>query len=158
MLRIDQVDLEMLAMALQDQSAYEMRQLVDSRTGELALWTPDGGLDGENRVDLDDRDPNLILIDPLPSRVWFRDMADFARAVSDQHASDRLVRALDGRGAFRRFNNEIHQRFPELVPAWRAFRDNRAARRAVDWLSDNGLVDEKEAMDFLESHPDPAVP
>ncbi|GIM96141.1 UPF0158 family protein [Paractinoplanes toevensis] len=157
-LDLDRVDLEELAMALEDQSAYERRWLIDPRSGELTFWTEDGGIDGNNPVDLDELDPDLVLVEPLPSRVWFRDMADFAGLVSDERVAARLTRALDGKGAFRRFRNELHQRHPDLIGVWNAFRNVRAARHAVDWLLDNELIDEERATRFRTEHPDPDVP
>ena len=48
-------------------------------------------------------------------------MADFAEAISDDRAGRRLARAIQGRGAFRRFRDELHEEHPDLVPAWYAF-------------------------------------
>jgi len=45
-----------------------------------------------------------------------------------------------------------------LLPAWQAFRDLRAKRRAVQWLADNPLIDNDSADRFLAGHPDPALP
>lgn len=49
-------------------------------------WTSDTGIDGQNPVDLDDLDPELIPIDPLPSSAWYEDMADFAETITDERA------------------------------------------------------------------------
>jgi hypothetical protein len=38
----------------------------------VVFWTSASGIDGENPVDLDELD--LILIDPVPSSVWYQDM------------------------------------------------------------------------------------
>ena len=38
--------------------------------------------------------------------IWYQDMADFAERISDGRAGRRLARAIDGRGAFRRFKAE----------------------------------------------------
>jgi hypothetical protein len=48
--------------------------------------------------------------------------------------------------------------YPNLLPAWYAFRDARAARRAVEWLAESELIGEDEAARSLESHPDPDLP
>jgi hypothetical protein len=40
-----------------------------------------------------------------------------------------------GKGAFRRFKDELHQEYPDLLPAWYVFRDTRARRRAVQCLT-----------------------
>ena len=97
-------------------------------------------------------------IDPLPSWVWYQDMADFAEAITDERAGRRLARAIQGKGAFRRFRDELHDEHPELLPAWYAFRDVRANRRAVEWLADNSLIDDDDASRFLAGHPDPDLP
>jgi Uncharacterised protein family (UPF0158) len=120
------------------------------------FWTADTGIDGQTPVDLDDLD--LVCIDPLPSWVWYQDMADFAEAVTDERAGRRLARAIQGRGAFRRFKDELHEDHPDLLPAWYVFRDARARRRAVRWLADNSLIDDESAERFLASHPDPDLP
>jgi hypothetical protein len=75
-------------------------------------------------------------------------MADFAEGVSDDVAKRRLARAIRGKGAFRRFRDELYEEYPELVSAWHAFRDNRAQCRAVEWLLDEGFIDEEDAERF----------
>ncbi len=107
-------------------------------------------------MDLDELD--VVCIDPLPSYVWYQDMADFAERISDERGGRRLARAIDGRGAFRRFKAELHEEHPHLLPAWHAFRDSRAKRRAVDWLADNSLIDAEAASRFRTDHPDIEVP
>ena len=67
-------------------------------------------------------------------------MADFAEDISDDRARRRLGRAIQGKGAFRRFKDELHQEYPDLLPAWYGFSDTRARRRAVEWLADNSLI------------------
>jgi Uncharacterised protein family (UPF0158) len=156
MFELEQLEVEDIATALADQTDYEHRWLIDPRTGKLEFWTSDLGIDGHNPVDVDELD--LTVIEPLPSRVWYRDMADFAEGVGDEAAGRRLSRAISGKGAFRRFQDELHQEYPELVPVWNAFRDNRANRRAVEWLAGNSFIDEETAERYLREHPDPELP
>ena len=130
--------------------------LIDPGTGEVAFWTSDTGIDGENRVDLDELD--LVLIDPLPSHVWYRDMVDFADGITDHATGERLRRSLEGKGAFRRFKNELYQGHPELISSWHALRDARAQIRAVQWLANEGLIEEDAAQQFVQDHPEPALP
>jgi hypothetical protein len=66
MLDLGEVDVEEIATALADQTDYEHRWLLDPRTGQVAFWTSDTGIDGENPVDIDELD--LIPIDPAESR------------------------------------------------------------------------------------------
>jgi hypothetical protein len=154
-LDLSSLDLEEIANALADQTDYEHRWLINPETGEVAYWTSDTGIDGQTPVDLDELD--LSCIDPLPSYIWHRDMADFADQLSDERAGRRLARAIQGRGAFRRFKDELHEEYPQLLPAWYALRDARAHRRAVEWLTDNSLVHDDAAARFLHEHPEPDV-
>src|SRR5215831_3547181 len=155
-LDLSSLDLEEIANALADQTDYEHHWLINPETGEIAFWTADTGIDGQTPVDLDELD--LVVIGPLPSWVWYQDMADFAEGITDERAGRRLARAIQGKGAFRRFKDELYEEHPDLLPVWYAFRDNRARRRAVQWLADNSLIDHGSADRFLSGHPDPALP
>jgi len=145
-LDLSKLNVDEIANALADQTDYERRWLIDPLTGEIAFWTEDTGIDGQNPVDLEELD--LIPIDPMPSYVWYQDMADFADRVSDEGAGRRLARAIDGKGAFRRFKRELYEEYPDLVSAWHAFRDTRAKRRAIEWLLDEALIEEAVAEQF----------
>ena len=156
MLDLGGIDVEEIATALADQTDYEHKWLIDPRTGELAFWTSDTGIDGQNPVELEELD--LISIDPLPPYVWYQDMVDFAEGVSDNEAGRRLAGSLQGRGAFRRFKHQLYEHHPELISAWHALRDMRAQRRAVEWLLDEDLIADSAAEQFAIDHPDPSLP
>src|SRR2546425_10388796 len=117
-LDLSSLDLDGIATALADQTDYEHRWLINPQTGELVFWTCDTGIDGQTPVNLDELD--LISIDPLPSYIWYQDMADFADQVTDEKAGRRLTRAIQGKGAFRRFKAELHDEYPHLLTAWYA--------------------------------------
>jgi len=156
MLDLGAIDVEEIATAPSDQTDYDHRWLIDPRTGQVVYWASDTGIDGENPVEIDELD--LILIDPLPSYVWYQDMADFADGISDRAAGRRLSKSLQGKGAFRRFKNQVYELHPELISAWHALRDARARLRAVEWLVDQGLIDEGAVQRFAADHPHPDLP
>jgi hypothetical protein len=155
-LDLSSLNLEDISFALADQDDGEHLWLINPETGETVIWTSHTGIDGQTPVDLDDLD--LVGIRPLPSWVWYQDMADFTESISDEHAARGLSRAIQGKGAFRRFRDELHGEYPNLLPAWHEFRDVRAKRRAVEWLSDKELIDDDAATRFLAAHPDPDLP
>jgi len=155
-LDLNSLDLDEIATALADDTSDEHRWLINPQTGEIAFWTADTGIDGQNPIDLDELD--LVCIDPLPSYVWYQDMADFTEAITDERTGRRLARAIQGKGAFRRFKDELHEEYPDLLPAWYAFRDVRGKRRAVQWLVDNSLITHDAAHRFLDDYPEPKLP
>jgi hypothetical protein len=156
MLDLGRIDVEEIATALADQTDYEHRWLIDPRTGQVAFWTSDTGINGKDPVEIDELD--LLVIDPLPSNVSFQDMADFAEGISDSVVGRQLADSLQGRGAFRRFKNQVYERHPELISAWHDLRDVRAQRRAVEWLLDQELIHDNAAQQFMAEHPDPRLP
>jgi Uncharacterised protein family (UPF0158) len=148
MLDLEKVNLGDLALALEDHSPDHHWQ-VDLHTGEIE---PRFG-----RAQNGDRGNGSIVIEPLPSGVGYGDMEDFVMSVRDPRARHMLSRAITGRGAFRRFKDSLMD-YPELRRAWFAFHDARSERRAIDWLSDHGLVDPAAAEEARGTHkePDPA--
>jgi hypothetical protein len=70
------------------------------------------------------------------------DLDEIATALSDQE----------------NYEHELHEEYPEQVSVWNAFRDNRAQRRAVDFLADRSLIDSAAAERFRAEHPDPKLP
>lgn len=70
----------------------------------------------------------------------------------------RLERAIRGKGAFRRFKDELREEYTDLLPVWYEFRDTRAMRRAVEWLAEQSLIDDAAAERYLASHPGPDLP
>jgi hypothetical protein len=153
MLDVTSVDLSDLAEALQDHS-YEHSWWFDPETGAVELWSDDVRDEfGEGHP----AERGLIAIEPLePSRAW-QDMADFAAAVPDPQIRRRLERAIEGRGAFRRFKDELLDH-PELREAWFALADARIERRALQWLASEGLVDSAAAEREIAARPDPPPP
>jgi hypothetical protein len=139
---VSTVDLASLGEALGD-SGHETRWWYDPESGQVEMSMPDWD-------DFDDQDANtpsergLLPIDPIYSRAAYDDMVDFAESVADAHASDLLLRALEGRGAFRRFRTTLHE-FPALREHWYTYLGALNERRAIDWLVDWNYADRTDA-------------
>ncbi|MDO5628104.1 MAG: UPF0158 family protein [Mobilicoccus sp.] len=155
MLRLDQVDLSELASALQDNNG-EITWFIHPETGELTSYMDPmlTGFDEMDEEEFEEKYAEYTRVDPLPSRVWWQDMADFAEGVSNQRHRDMLEQALSGRGAFRRFKDAVY-RDDELETAWNAFRNARERLHAVTWLSDMMLIDEDTHRAFMQEYRDP---
>jgi predicted nucleotidyltransferase len=153
MLEADDRTLSDLAEALQDHSL-EHSWWIDPGTGELELWSESLGEElGED--DPDER--GMIFVEPLPSSEAYQDMADFTASVPDPEVRDRLERAISGRGAFRRFKDELFEH-PDLRTAWFSLSNARMERRAAWWLADHHLIDEATAERLIAGRADPPPP
>jgi len=64
-------------------------------------------------------------------------MAAFTAGVRAADVRQRLERAIEGRGAFRRFRDAVHDE--GLADAWFRYADDRAMGRARQFLADQGI-------------------
>ena len=149
----EQVDLADLALALEDHSDEHMWWL-DAATGAVEPHFA-GEFEAAEFVEDDGR--RLILVEPLPPAVGYRDMEDFIACVREPRTRDLLERAIAGRGAFRRFKDALLD-YPDLRTAWFAFHDARSERRAIEWLLERDLVDPDAAEEAIAQRPEPTLP
>jgi len=151
----EHVDLSELTQALEDHGGFTS-WWIDMRSGELHLL-------GDSMWDGEDVGPNFEppakfrRVEPVDSRESYRDLEEFTASVRDPRARELLERAIAGRGAFRRFKDTLGE-FPELRSMWFKFHDARMERRAIEWLRDEGLVEEDSAERALAARPDPNLP
>lgn len=149
MLDLSCVDLDGLSCALEDHS-YDHSWWFDPQSGETQFHGED---DEETTDDLDEG--GWLHIEPMGSHEGYADMADFVTIVPNRRARESLERAIEGRGAFRRFKDTLFE-YPELRQVWFAFHDARMARRAIAWLADHDLISAEAATQAVDRHPDPA--
>jgi Uncharacterised protein family (UPF0158) len=126
------VDLEQLGDVLSD----ERGGYLELATGDV--WPASVIEDG----DMEDLDPDEIESDrwlnvPGDGRDAWRDMASFADQVPDAQARDDLRVAVDGKGAFRRFQGALDRHEAYRVD-WRVWSSERRMGRAREWLADEG--------------------
>lgn len=131
MLALDAVDLDVLAEALEDNS-HEGSWWINPTSGAIDYCSVDDDAD-----EFEER--GLAFIDPIDSHEAYDDMASFVNRVRASRPRDLLERAIQGRGAFRRFKDTLFE-FPDLRQEWFAFHDRRMRERALRWLADSDLV------------------
>jgi hypothetical protein len=134
------VDLDELSLALEGDSLLTGGRL-NLRTGEVQQIGPLYKRDYDDEFgepdeeedgwlgDLDDgqEERRWLDFDSLGSRAGFRDMEEFLGTVTEERLTARLDRALGGRGAFRRFKDELADAPGELARFFR-FTDDRCWR------------------------------
>jgi hypothetical protein len=129
------LDLEELASVLEGDPLHGGGR-IELATGEIWHGSP-----YDDPVDLDHEalnDPERWLPVEAGSHDGWRDMAEFAAAVPDRALAQRLERAIQGRGAFRRFRAVLDER-PDELTRFHRFADERQRGRARRWLADHGL-------------------
>jgi hypothetical protein len=148
-LRALHVDLEELA-AILEGDPLTAGGRIDIRTGEV--W-PHAAIEYALETGKEDED---TAVDPerwLPvhgegSREGYRDMELFIASVEHPGHAERLRIAIKGRGAFRRFKDEL-ARSPGELERWHGLAEERQRGRARSWLAAAGY------RAVPAEHPDP---
>lgn len=84
------------------------------------------------------RDSSYLRVDPVSSREQYRWMERFIATVDEPEFRDKLVRAIDGKGAFRRFK-DVLMSYPVDRERWFAFRSDRLRSCMEAWLTAHGI-------------------
>ena len=138
MLRALPVDLEELAGILEG-APLTAGGRIDVRTGEV--W-PRAAIEyaletGEEDEDTTDDPEQWLPVHGEGSREGYRDMELFIASVVDPGRAERLAIAINGRGAFSRFKDEL-ARSPGELERWHALAEERQRGRARSWLAAAG--------------------
>lgn len=85
------------------------------------------------------KDPEYLRVDPVSSREQYRWMERFIATVEESEVKDKLVRSIDGKGAFRRFK-DVLMSYPVDRERWFAFRSERLRACMEAWLTAHGIA------------------
>jgi len=87
---------------------------------------------------LDDDKERFKEIPHIESHESYKVMEDFIYTIKDRKIQNMLLRAIQGRGAFRMFKDTIAE-WPELEKQWFSYRDNAVRQEVLDWLESIGI-------------------
>ena len=136
-----------------DKSAVDLAELAEHLDGDPSqghgavdlqagmVW-PAGITDYDPPAELDqdsaDYDEARWLYFSPESGPGYRDMVDFTDHVNHEQLRQRLLDALQGPGAFRRFRDVLHSGHDDALTRWTIFSQERALGRARGWLAQQG--------------------
>lgn len=119
-----------------ENNASEVHSYLHRETGEVLRLIE--SVSDQSLFDRVAKDSNYLGIDPVPSREQYRWMEHFIDSMEDDELRDKLRRAVDGRGAFRRFKDVLA---PHRVDRerWFRFRSDRLREAMERWLAHHNL-------------------
>jgi hypothetical protein len=150
------VDLDELSLVM-DTDRYENEAYLDTETGDI-VYVPielnednvyddeyvSGLLEWEKETAEDaklvyeDEDDRYILIPERTSHDGYDIMVRFAKRLDDSNVSEKLFDALDGRGAFRRFNSVL-RKYPKIEKKWFQYKEEMEKQEVKEWLGNIGI-------------------
>ena len=137
--RVVPVDLKMLGTVMEGDLSMSSGGYLDLCTGEVY---DDSATDpmlvgAEAAIEVDEEPDRWLRFDRTGSRDGWRDMAAFAERQRDPALRERLERAIEGKGAFGRFRDLVHEE--NLAEQWYAYSTDRQMGRAREFLADEGI-------------------
>ena len=114
-----------------ENNAPEVHSFLNLKSGEV-IRVVDGVADPSMHVKLVD-DPSYLRVDAVSSREQYRWMERFIASVELDELRHRLVSAIDGKGAFRRFK-DVLMNYPAEREQWFTFRSERLKACMDAWL------------------------
>lgn len=151
------IDWEALEDAFEN-NAPEVHSYLHVPTGDV-LRIVDGIADPQMHARIA-ADVNYLRIEPVSSREQYRWMERYIPMIDDQELRSRLTKAIDGKGAFRRFKDVLMSYGPERE-RWFAFRSERLRIFMEAWLNAHALNPVKRPVwvpDMIEAQDGAAAP
>jgi hypothetical protein len=128
-----------------ERNAPDLESFLDTRSGDVIGVSPSAVDYAEQRAKVQAGGENMVRIEPAASREQYKWMERFVAQVTDEALRERLLIAIDGKGAFRRFK-DVLLNYPVDREKWFTFRGELLHWHMLKWL-------EKEQLEPLEPPP-----
>src|SRR5215208_6256957 len=111
---------------------------LDLTTGRVLTITSGDPEAAINRQNVSENIRNFLRVEPASSREQYRWMERFVGSVMDEPLRERLVMAIDGKGAFRRFK-DVLLAYPAERERWFTYRADLLHWHMHNWLLERSI-------------------
>ncbi len=131
------IDWAELEGALENNSP-DLHSFFNKETGDV-IRIFSGNESVERRLQEVEADPAYLYIEPISSREQYRWMEEFIEEIEDCPLKQKLVSAVDGKGAFRRFKDALADD-SEKRELWFARRSVKLQAHIAEWLKAKNIT------------------
>lgn len=128
-----------------ERNAPDTESFVDSKTGEVVVVVDGQPESAELRARVVSGGEQFVKIEPASSREQYKWMEQFVAMVEDPALRERLLIAIDGKGAFRRFK-DVLLNYPVERERWFTYRGDLLHWQIRQWM-------EREQIESTEPPP-----
>ena len=118
-----------------ERNSPDMSSYLNIETGEVLMLVEGNPEDDELRRHVRSRPDTYTPITPASSREQYRWMERFVASVQDETLRERLIIAIDGKGAFRRFK-DVLLHYPGERERWFSYRADLLHAFINKWLAE----------------------
>ena len=124
-----------------ERNSPDLHSYIERATGDVLVVVDGQAEDEENRKRIAVAPDQFVRIDPASSREQYRWMEQFVASLDDPQLRERLLVAIDGKGAFRRFKDVLLS-YPQERERWFNYRAALLQHHINQWFSSKGLEPE----------------
>lgn len=150
-----EIDTDMVMMAMED-SNLANEYYFNIKTGEVDFLPDDIGKEFDKLRKEIEESNHHIAIERLPAWQKYNWMQDFAKKIvkdEDRNLYEKLLIALDGKGAFGRFKNVLHNHKDQgWLAAWDQYKEDCLWEEMKSWLDSLDLKI-KQKMNYDDNCP-----
>jgi hypothetical protein len=122
-----------------ERNAPDTESFLDLRNGDV-VTVGQGAIDyAEQRAKVQSGGDSFLRVEPAASREQYKWMERFVAGVTDEALRERLVIAIDGKGAFRRFK-DVLLNYPTERERWFSYRADLLHWHMQKWLEKEQLA------------------
>lgn len=141
-----------------EHNAPETHSYLDLKTGQVVTVVESRPEDEEKRRQIRMNSASFVHLAPASSREQYRWMERFVQSVEDDSLRERLILAIDGKGAFRRFKDVLLS-YPVERDRWFQYRSNLLHIYIDGWLEQQDIpLGAAPTWGTAEQPPEPDIP
>lgn len=132
-----QIDWEELELAC-ERNAFNVVSFLDLETGAVLVFYGESEEERESRKTVEKNQTRYLAVEPVPPKDQYRWMEKFVATVTDETLRERLLIAIDGKGAFRRFKDLLVS-YPGVRERWFAYRGQHLHAYINAWIRQKNI-------------------
>jgi Uncharacterised protein family (UPF0158) len=133
------IDWEELELAC-ERNSYNVHSYLDLQTGAILVFYGESEEEEENRQNILAQKERYIKVETASSRDQYKWMEKFVSTITESALQERILIAIDGKGAFRRFK-DLLVHYPGVRERWYTYRGSHLHHHINNWMVELGIKD-----------------
>ncbi len=134
-IRIDWEELELAC----ERNAANVISFLDLETGAVLVFYQESEEERERFRQVKTQGSRYLEVVPVPPKDQYKWMEKFVSTITDEELKERILVAIDGKGAFRRFK-DLLVHYPGARERWFAYRGLHLHDYINNWIVEHGIL------------------
>ena len=133
-----QIDWEELELAC-ERNAPNVVSYIDRDTGAVLVFYDESEEERASHRTVQENSTRYLAVEPVPPKEQYRWIEKFVATVTDEKLRERILVAIDGKGAFRRFKDLLVS-YPGVRERWFDYRGQHLHAYINEWIAQKNIA------------------